>query len=93
MNVEGLTNQNGYCEYVTDGSGLYSLSVSRELYVSYTKELCFSKNSISDIVVPLIPMFDDLAEQTKIYMCLSGDAACRGLAFDIFCPTSNLFDC
>lgn len=89
MNVEGLTDKEGKCQYVIDGCGRYSLNVTREEYISYTKEFCFSKNSTLDIVVPLIPMEDSLAEQTKIKLCLSSDIACNDLSFHIFCPIND----
>jgi hypothetical protein len=89
MNVEGLTASNGQCEYTTDGSGNYILSVSREGYVSYIKEFCVSKNSLNDIKVPIIPLVGEESDKANIQLCLSGDAACKGLSFVIQCPLSK----
>ncbi len=85
MNVEGLADATGKSVYTTDGCGYYTLSVSREGYVPYTKDLCISKTSLSEIVVPLIPHPGD-TERTTIQVCLSGDAAAKGMSFKVYCP-------
>jgi len=89
MNVEGLTNAEGKCEYTTDGRGKYLLSVSREGYASYAKEFCVSKNSLDDIVVPAIPLLAESSDKAIIQICVSGDAACKDLSFIVYCPLST----
>jgi hypothetical protein len=83
MNVEALTDATaGTCEYVIEGAGTYSLGVSREGYVSYTKELGITKNGLRAIVVPVIP----IVEETGIRIMLSGDAGCEGTSLCLYCP-------
>jgi hypothetical protein len=89
MNVEGLSNAEGKCEYITEGSGYYSLLVSREGFVSYTKEICVSKQSSLNIAVPLIPNAGLMADRAVIRLCLSGDAGAAGLSFIIYCPNET----
>ena len=57
MNVENMTREEGKVEYKTEGRGYYKLAVSRGNYVPYTKELCVSKTSSTEITIPLIPLF------------------------------------
>lgn len=91
MNVEGLTDQNGQCEYLIDGCGSYNLGVSREGYVSYTKEFCLSKTSLSEIFVPVIPLVEEINDSTSTRIYLSGDEGSKGLSFTYFCPQSILY--
>lgn len=84
--MEGLTDAEGKSVYTTDGCGYYNLTVLREGYVSYVKDICISKNSLPEIVMPLIPAVEE-TERANIQLCLSGDAAAKGLAFIIYCPT------
>ena len=88
MNVEGLSNAEGKCEYTTDGCGQYTLAVSREGYSNYSKEMCISKTSLSNLIVPVIPIIP-ADNGTIIQLCLSGDATAKGLSFTIYCPLSN----
>ena len=85
LNVEGLTDPEGRSSYTTDGCGYYNLSVAREHYIPYTKEICVSKESLEEVVVPMIPLVEE-GEKTIIQICLSGDSAVKGLAFKLYCP-------
>ncbi len=89
MNVEGLTNSEGKCEYTTDGRGDYTLHVSRDGYVPYVKDMCVSKNSLANIIVPLIPTVQAAPDRTTVEICISGDAACKDLSLVLFCPFGN----
>jgi hypothetical protein len=88
MNVEGLTDAEGKYEYTTDGCGKYSLASSREGYVTSTQELCISKHSHQDIIVPVIPLVPDLGDKAVIQICLSSDVGCPQLTLQIYCPIS-----
>lgn len=83
MNVENVTDAEGKVMYKTDGYGYYKLYVSRGSYISYTKEMCISKKSASEIVIPVIPMNK---EGQSMQICLSGDSEMNGLSFKIYCP-------
>ena len=89
MNVENLTNEEGKTEYITEGCGYYNLTVSREGYVEYDKQLCISKTSLANIVVPLIPIQN--SEKTNIQICLSGDSGIGELSFKVYCPISIIY--
>jgi len=88
MNVENLTDAEGKTEYKTSGSGYYTLTVSREGYVPYSKEMCISKTSSKDIVVPLIPLTPE-AERVFVQVCLSSDTGANNLNFTVYCPLST----
>ncbi len=91
MNVEALTTPEGQCEYTTDGCGNYMLNVSREDYVSYSKEVCVSRTSLDKIVVPLIPVVKEAeGDHTTIQICLSGDSACKGMSLVLICPIGTV---
>jgi hypothetical protein len=90
MNVENLTNSEGKVEYKTSGLGYYTLAVSREGYVQYSKELCISKTSLKDIVVPLIPLAKE-TDRSLVQVCLSGDTGVNNLSFTVYCPLSTLY--
>lgn len=92
MNVEGLTDEKGQSEYVIDGCGYYILGVSREGYVSYTKDICISKNSRLEICVPVIPVIEEINDKAAIRIYLSGDAGSQGLSFNILCPQSKIIE-
>jgi len=85
LNVEALTDENGKSNYTTDGLGRYLLTVSREGYITYAKDLCFSKTSLTEITVPLIPIVQE-SEKTNIQICLSADCTAKGMGFRIYCP-------
>ena len=87
MNVENLSDEMGNNEYVTDGYNHYNLSVQRERYVSYVKEMCISKNSLNKIKIPLIQTSPEI-NITKVQICLSGDSGVPDLSFKIYCPQS-----
>lgn len=88
MNVENLTDKEGKTQYITDGNGYYTLTVSREGYIPYTKEMCISKTSLNNITIPLLPLGNDL-DSTVIEVFLSGDACANGMNFTIYCPISK----
>ena len=85
MNVENVTDTEGRVTYKTDGCGYYKMFVSRENYVSYTKELCISKESASDIVIPLIP----ISKKFGMQICLSGEYDMGDLSLKIYCPNTQ----
>ena len=89
MNVEGLTDSEGKYEYTTDGCGKYTLSLSREGYVSSTHDLCVSKHSQSQIVVAAVPLAREQDDKTVIQVCLSSDVGCAQLALQLYCPLST----
>lgn len=91
MNVEGLTDSKGQCEYVIDGPGHFILSVSRDGYVSYTKEFCLSKTSLFEIYVPVIPVVEEVNDKAAIRIYLSGDCGSQELSFNIYSPNSILY--
>eukprot|EP00826_Nyctotherus_ovalis_P054316 TRINITY_DN7104_c0_g1_i7.p1 TRINITY_DN7104_c0_g1~~TRINITY_DN7104_c0_g1_i7.p1 ORF type:complete len:559 (-),score=139.57 TRINITY_DN7104_c0_g1_i7:123-1799(-) len=86
MNVENLTNGEGKTSYMTDNDGYYKLSVEREGYVSYTKDVCISKNSLKAVAVPLIPV---AVEGVSVQLCLSGDDGVENLLFKVYCPLND----
>lgn len=88
MNVENLTNDRGMCTYTTDGPGKYLLSVSREGYVNYIKEYCFSKTSKSEIIVPLFPESNVEEGKATIEIFLCSDQGTKGVSFVVLCPIS-----
>lgn len=89
MNVENLTNAEGKTSYVTDNNGFYKISVEREGYISYTKDMCISKNSLKNIAIPLIPVVEENGKG-GVQLCLSGDCGVENLLFKIYCPLSIL---
>jgi hypothetical protein len=84
MNVENVTDVEGKVMYKTDGNGYYRMQVSRENYISYTKELCISKKSASNIMFPLIP-----SNKFGVQICLSGDSGIEGLSLKVHCPNTQ----
>ena len=91
--MEGLTDSEGKFEYVTDGCGHYILTSTHDSYVNYTKEMCLSKQSSTEISVPAIPLVtteeENAQEKTMIQVMLSSDAGIRGLSMCCYCPFSN----
>ena len=88
MNVEGFTDKDGNFKYLLDGPGQYILTVSRDGYVSYVKEMCLSKQSVYDISVPAIPIVEDNDDKAVIQIVLSGDCGSAGNSFYVYCPIS-----
>ena len=84
MNVENVTDSEGKVMYKTDGCGYYKMQVSRDNYIPYTKELCISNKSSSDIVFPLIPL-----NKTGMQICLSGDSDIEELSLKVYCPNTQ----
>jgi len=88
MNLEKLTNTEGKTNYTTDNNGYYKLSVKREGYISYTKDMCISKNSLRSIAVPLIPVPEE-NDKVNVQLCLSADSGVEDFTFRVYCPLGN----
>ncbi len=74
---------------MTEGPGRYLLSVSREGFITYTKELCVCKQSLDEIVVPLLPAVEESDTQAPlIRFFLSSDSGARQFSFSLLCPLS-----
>jgi len=86
--VESLTDSKGQIEINFNGPGYYNLQVSKENYISYTHEICYSRNSKENIVIPMIQCEQEieLSEKTIVKLCLIGDNGISGLNLNIMCP-------
>lgn len=90
MSAESLSGADGKCQYKLDENGQYMLSVSKEDFVPYAKELMLTKSGQKELIVPMLAQSSPAADNQlpAIQLLISGDCPCNKLNFVIYCPKS-----